>query len=449
MRNTAIKVEPALRPSPATPDTTVALSAFRFPHGDAMSNRLLHLARSATPEGGTTVVVNDWPAQGSPPPAAPILPPGVRLITLTGSPQGRWGRWWWQWTRPWRMVRALRRHGLRPADLAGVCVPLNLWSLTTWLVLRTALRRPLTVDVCERHDAAQFPRGRWTPYFLRHRWASMLAARLADRVTTVSQTLGERFRAAGRPTLVVPPLVDPTEYARCDPPPTATGVRLLYAGTAGPKDLLAVVVSALLTLPPADRDRIELVVAGMTGAEAAHASDLDRRQLTEVGDRVTFLGRVPRDRVLAELSRSHLSVLVRPDAGYANAGFPSKVPESLAAGCPVLLNHTSDLHRYVVDGQEGIVLAGSTVADVRAGLRRAARLDDAGWRQLSLAAHNRATTDFDYRAWRSTVSTFVATGSAVPGGSTGSPDTGSVGSLEAGAGGVPGPSAARSDSSAN
>ncbi len=393
----------------------LAFSAFRFPHGDAMSNRLLQLVRAAMPIGGTAVVVNDWPMDGSRPPDDVELPPDVWLITLTGGAGGRLRRWLWQRTRPVRALRALRRAGIRTKDVAAVCLHVGLWNLSTWAVLRAAVRRPVTVDVLERHDPQQFPRGRLAPYFVRHRWSSWLAGRLANRVIVVSETLGQRFRSAGRPTLVVPPQIDRADYRSPAPPSLADGLRLLYAGSAGPKDLLAVVLGALDSLPDADRTRVRLVIAGMTREQAVRDSDLSRELLDAVADRVTFLGRVSRARVLAELGAAHFSVLVRPDAGYARAGFPSKVPESLAAGCPVLLNCTSDLARYVIDGHQGIVLSGPTVSDVRQGLLRALELDDDAWWRMSHAARAAANA-FDYRSWRPALSGFVTGSPATPGG---------------------------------
>ncbi|MCX4473382.1 glycosyltransferase [Micromonospora sp. NBC_01655] len=394
-------------PPGAAPPRLLALAAFRFPHGDAMSNRLLQLARAATPPGTPTLVVNDWPADGTRPPADPPLPPGVRLISIGGGAHGPLTRWLRWRARPLRMLAALRRAGVRPRDLTGVYLPLSLWNLTTWAVLRSATRCRVTVDVLERHDPEQFPRGRLAPYFLRHRWGLFLAGRLADRVIAVSETIAGHFVRRGRPTLVVPPQVDLAEHPAPAPPPIAEGVRLLYAGSAGPKDLLSVVLAGMRGLPRAERDRVRLVIAGFDRDRAASLSDLDEGLLTELADRVTFLGRVPRDRVLEELRRSHFSVLVRPLAGYAQAGFPSKVPESLAAGCPVLLNSTSDLGRYVVDGREGLVLAGPTADDVRDGLVRALALDDAAWWAMSRAARERAGS-FDYRLWAPVVSAFVA-----------------------------------------
>ncbi|GAB3957816.1 hypothetical protein GCM10027614_74020 [Micromonospora vulcania] len=148
-------------PRPAATPQMLALAAYRFPHGDAMSNRLLQLARSATPPGGMTLVVNDWPEDGSRPPDAPDLPPGVRLIELPRRRIGGGvlGRWLHRSLRPLRVLAALRRVGVRPGELAGVYLPLGLFNLIMWAVLRAAVRCPVTVDVLERHDSAQFPEG--------------------------------------------------------------------------------------------------------------------------------------------------------------------------------------------------------------------------------------------------------------------------------------------------
>ncbi|MEV5767854.1 glycosyltransferase [Micromonospora sp. NPDC052213] len=390
---------------PGTP-RLLALAAYRFPHGDAMSNRLLHLARSATPPGATVVVVNDWPADGTRPPVDPPLPAEVKLLTLRPSRGGKLARWWHRQRRPLRVLAALRRAGVRRADLNGVLLPLGLWNLTTWVVLRLVVRRPVTVDVMERHDTQQFGRGRLNPHFVRHRWHALLAARLADRIIAISTALHGDF-AHRRPTLVVPPQVDCAGYASPAPPSLEGGLRLIYAGTAGAKDLLAVVVEGIRRLPAAVRDRVRLTIAGMTRDQAVSLSDLDAHCLEDLAGQITFLGRVPRERVLAELGGAHFSVLVRPDVGYSRAGFPSKVPESLAAGCPVLLNHTSDLARYIAEGREGLVLTGPTPDDVRDGLLRALALDDDEWRRMSQAARDRAR-DFDYRSWAPAVSDFVA-----------------------------------------
>ncbi|WFE20621.1 glycosyltransferase family 4 protein [Solwaraspora sp. WMMD937] len=382
------------------------IGAYAFPYGDATSNRLLQLARCAAGAAGPTLVVNDWPCELPFPPDGPRAS-GVELITLWTRGANHFSRMWARLARPVRVLRALRRRGVGRGDVSVVLLPMAMMTLGNWAVLRLGLRCPIVVDASERHDRRQFRRGWSDPYFVRHRWSTFLAARLVDRFTAVSTTLARHFERRGGAVLVVPPQVDCDEFAPPRPPSLDAGLRLLYAGTPGRKDMLHVIVAGIGRLAPQDQRRVRLTIAGITRDDAANLSDLDPAVLDAVHAEVVFLGRVPRATVLNLLAESHFAMLVRPTGGYAANGFPSKVPESLAAGCPVLLNHTSDLADYVRDGAEGLVLDGNGPDDVRLAVQRALRLRDEQWAAMSQAARSRARSSFDHRAWSERVSEFV------------------------------------------
>ncbi|MBM7086017.1 glycosyltransferase [Micromonospora sp. WMMD734] len=394
---------PTVRTGPPGP---LLVGAYAFPHGDATSNRLLQLARSAAPEGTRTLVVNDWPCE-LPFPARPPEAAGVDLVTLRVRGRYRLTRLPARLARPVRVLRAARRQGVRRGDVSVVLLPMALMTLGNWAVLRLALRCPVVVDASERHDRRQFRHGWLTPYYVRHRWSTFLATRLVDRATAVSTTLAGYLTGHGMSVLVVPPQVDCDDFPAARPPALSTGLRLLYAGTPGRKDMLDVILRGISLLTPAQQRRVSLTIAGVTREAAATHSDLDVAVLDGIVAEVRFLGRVPRDTVLTLLAESHFSMLVRPTGGYAANGFPSKVPESLAAGCPVLLNHTSDLAAHVHDGVEGLVLDGNGPDDVRRGIERALRLRDEEWTAMSRAARSRARGSFDHRAWRDEVSAFL------------------------------------------
>ncbi|MDG4765785.1 glycosyltransferase [Solwaraspora sp. WMMD406] len=406
----AAGADPSTQAGPAEPTKRIPrpllVGAYAFPHGDATSNRLLQLARSAAPEGTRTLVVNDWPCE-VPIPSSTCEVAGVDLITLRVRGANRLTRMAARLARPVRVLRAVHRRDLGRGDVSVVLLPMAMMTLGNWAALRLALRCPVVVDASERHDRRQFRRGWLEPYFVRHRWSTFLATRLVGRATTVSTTLAAYLQGHGMDVLVVPPQVDCDEFAPPRPPPLDAGLRLLYAGTPARKDMLDVILRGISRLAPDDQRRVSLTIAGVTRDDAAARSDLDPAVLDAVSAEVVFLGRVPRDTVLALLSTSHFSLLVRPTGGYAANGFPSKVPESLAAGCPVMLNHTSDLADYVRDDVEGLVLDGNGSDDVRRAIERALRLRDDRWAAMSRAARTRARDSFDHRAWRSRVSAFV------------------------------------------
>jgi glycosyltransferase involved in cell wall biosynthesis len=377
----------------------LVVTAVPFQPGDITANRILALVRAACPAGSTALLVNDWRSDEEPDQGTPQLPPDIELLTLPTTGRGRWARLVDRFTRGWRVVRAIRAHEVDLDEVAAICLPAELMSLTTAFVLRSALGRPLIVDVAEWQGCDQFFGGMLAPAFLRHRWSAWLTARLADRVVAASTRLGRGFAERNLPTLVVPPLVDCAEFAVPAPPPIHQRLRLVYAGTPTRTDLLDVVVRAIGALPPAERDRIELVIGGVDRAHARHS------ELRHVPG-VTFAGQLPRTQVLELLARAHFSVLIRPRRGYADAGFPAKVSESLAAGCPVLVNHINDLPAYISDGREGILVNGHTEEDVVRGLRSALALDDLDWHRMSRAASKRARESFDFRSWSEVMQEF-------------------------------------------
>lgn len=394
---------------PAAARPIVLITASPLPDGDASATRQWHLARSAAGVVGVPLLVQDHPE-------APCAGDGrdmngAHLITLGSDGGGRLRRLLARQTRPFRAVRALRAYGLGRGDISTVILPMNLMTINSWAVYRSLLRCAVVVDVTERHDPHQFRHGRLTPYFVRHRWSTLLTGLLVRRVTTASSSLATMMRRSGLDTLTVPAPLDCREFGPHHRPPLDQGLRLIYAGTPGRKDLLDVIIAGIGRLPPADQRRVHLTIAGISGAEAAD-SDLAPATLAGIGATIRFRGRVPRSTVVELLAESHFSVLVRPRSGYATHGFPSKVAESLAAGCPVLLNHTSDLPRYVRDGVEGLVLDGPDESAVTRGIARALRLSDDQWVAMSRAARRRAWQSFDYRGWREPVSDFLSQGDA-------------------------------------
>jgi glycosyltransferase involved in cell wall biosynthesis len=99
--------------------------------------------------------------------------------------------------------------------------------------------------------------------------------------------------------------------------------------------------------------------------------------------------------------------LLRPDARYAHAGFPTKVVESFAVGTPVLANLTSDLGRYLVDGRNGLVCDADSADAVVGTLVRALRLSPGQLGALRTEARRTAERSFDYRAHVGSVAAFL------------------------------------------
>ena len=142
---------------------------------------------------------------------------------------------------------------------------------------------------------------------------------------------------------------------------------------------------------------MKLHLVGPSREEVSECLGSDAPMLDMMADMLIFHGRVPQSDVPRLLATADYSVLLRPLERYAQAGFPTKLVESLAAGVPVIANPTSDIAEFVRDGIEGILLTDHSPAAFVAGVKRVLTLPLAQKDAMRLNARLRAETSFDFQ----------------------------------------------------
>lgn len=105
-------------------------------------------------------------------------------------------------------------------------------------------------------------------------------------------------------------------------------------------------------------------------------------------------GTLPHVEVQRLVGSVDFSILVRQPCRVSQAGFSTKFVESFASGTPVIANLTSDMHRYLRDGETGLVCGAPDMASVVSTLKRAASLEEAGMRRIRAACIEQARTGF-------------------------------------------------------
>lgn len=275
-------------------------------------------------------------------------------------------------------------------------------STPTFLRLRRFCRQRQIVlipDCTEWYSPRQVAGGWCSPLLLdselRMRWANVSTG----SVIVISSFLDDYYTARECRTLRVPPLVDLQEPKwRLAPQRTASSeLRLVYAGVPGKKDQLQ---SVLLAIRAIKREKvpISLTLIGPSREILVNVClSGDSSLLDELHDCVTAVGPLPHVAALRRVSEADFSVLLRPDARYAKAGFPTKVVESLAASVPVVATSRGDIGLYVRDGVEGFLLSDNQPSTLAAMLRRIAAAPREQWRRMREDAHTRAEECFDYR----------------------------------------------------
>lgn len=118
-------------------------------------------------------------------------------------------------------------------------------------------------------------------------------------------------------------------------------------------------------------------------------------------------GRIPYSDVQNIIAHSDFTVLLRPNLRYANAGFPTKVGESMMCGTPVIANHTSDLNLYIRDGDTGIVVRNESPEACAEGFRMALKMDKNARNKMRRNARKEAERSFDYKVYTDAMKKFM------------------------------------------
>lgn len=224
-------------------------------------------------------------------------------------------------------------------------------------------------------------------------------------VIAISTLLYRYYAVRGCRAALIPTIVDMKEYEGLTHP-AHDRLRIAYAGSPARKDYILNAVRALTLLTAEERSRIEMHLWGPTLSQL-RGLGLPEGLLGACGDALVCHGRIPYAEVKQRVAEADFTVLLRPDRRYANAGFPTKVGESMACGTPVICNLTSDLGLYVRDGETGLVLSDESPEACAAGLRRALKMTADELEAMRGAARREAEEAFDYRNYSGVLRRFL------------------------------------------
>lgn len=205
--------------------------------------------------------------------------------------------------------------------------------------------------------------------------------RLFSRMIFISEYLASCYDPIiGR---VIPPLVPKELLIESAPISGHQGaLKILYAGFPGKKDRIDLLVKWLsqanLPFP------VQLILAG---PRPDQVPDFDA---VEGKFTVTALGPVERKKVFELYNKCHLSAIIRDDARYEWAGFPTKSVESWSHGVPVLaMSHSKFAKTASEYGAAAIIEASNPIASIERILRdiflKESRLNEMSVAALRLA----------------------------------------------------------------
>jgi glycosyltransferase involved in cell wall biosynthesis len=190
------------------------------------------------------------------------------------------------------------------------------------------------------------------------RVARDIELRRAAHVFTPSAYLRDLAVSWGVPAERVSVLPNPApSLPEGEPVDSSPGPTLAFAGRLTAQKSLRVALEAVAAV-----DGVTLLIAGEGDERPALERDVAELGL---GDRVRFLGPLPRERVVELFRTADASIL---SSSWEN--FPHTVVEALAAGTPVLATSAGGVAEVVRDGENGLLVPIGDSAGLADAVRR-------------------------------------------------------------------------------
>jgi glycosyltransferase involved in cell wall biosynthesis len=263
---------------------------------------------------------------------------------------------------------------------------------------------PLVCDCTEWYKGKHLPGGTFGLSNADNQIRIRLLYPCIKNILVISSFLENYLKKRSCNTIVLPPMVDkydqkwkPTENAQIQDGKKVR--RLIYAGDPGKKDLLLPLFHALAIINK-DVTRVEITLLGIEPKKLNLIFPWKEQRLPSY---IKCLGRVPMNKVPEHYMQSDYSVLLREPERYAQAGFPTKLVESLCSGIPVITNRTSDIPKFIQPGINGFLLENTNVSSLVNCLENVCVLSGSEIFAMKVNARKSGNESFDYRKYSDTL----------------------------------------------
>lgn len=260
-------------------------------------------------------------------------------------------------------------------------------------------------DSVEWYSPEQFSIGKLHPTYISMDLRNCVYIDKTVRVIAISSYLERHFQNRGVAAIRIPAVLN-VRQTPCDKCVDREKIVFSYAGSPGKKDYLRVIIEGFATMQASAPFELRLI--GVTKKQLVSLCDVDPAHIDKLGERLCCMGRIPREDVLRELSRSDFTVLIRSEEQrYAKAGFPTKFAESLATATPVISNATSDILDYLQDGVNGYLVSACSSEALTVALQKAICLSYEERVSMQQAARRTAEEYFDYARYEQILKQFI------------------------------------------
>ena len=267
----------------------------------------------------------------------------------------------------------------------------------------------LIFDVVEFQNFTEQNFASFFSYYVPNLYINKKAIKKNDKVVCISTYLLDYFKNKECQTLLIPFLNDDKTINRIKKPSFCEDKRVfLYAGSPGKKDDLISIIRGFLLLPSTLKDKTIFIIAGISKGKVLSLG-LSKKELKDCESFVIFLGRIPFDSIKVLYSFVDFVVLMKnANMRHAKADFPSKISQALSFGVPVITTFTSDLHLYLRDGVDSVMVKDNCPSTFCDAIIKSFSFSDDYLKNMNVSASITASKSFSLGGYLNLMEEFIS-----------------------------------------
>jgi glycosyltransferase involved in cell wall biosynthesis len=181
-------------------------------------------------------------------------------------------------------------------------------------------------------------------------------------ILTISSVLKNiyQYRNPDVPILIFPTLVDTSKFGKGDPyryrQELILGNRTVisFTGSFVRTEGLHVLIEAIANVLKRNYDLILLIAGGSLVPKSDDAGQLIKQYRLQTN--ALYLGALSEEDVIDLQAASDILVMPKLDAPVNHAGLSTKLAEYLASEKPVIASNVGDVGKYLIDGQDALLI---------------------------------------------------------------------------------------------
>lgn len=262
---------------------------------------------------------------------------------------------------------------------------------------------PIFVEKCEWYDSSSFILGKMNPYY--REYIREIDSVQPDGYLVISPFFEEYYRKKEYKTLLVPTILD-IQNIGFSTHSMAAPITIAFSGNLGKgKEQIRPIAEAIQKLGE-EATAFLFVFYGPTEKQIRENIN-DDNLFSTITPYIEIAGKIPQKNIYRKLSDADFTIFLRPQRRSSDAGFPTKLAESLAVGTPVITNSTGSIGNYLENGINGFLLQDASVDQLVNVLKKIVTMQEEEYKQMRISCRRTAEQWFDYEVYAQKIKKFI------------------------------------------